>query len=180
MARQKNSTKEVDLAWCRRKGLSVPVAHQLPEWFACAERVSDLYARSADAEFVLDEFEERTDGIPADALEWRECMIPKEAFQLPARLDEVEWLRRHSAMDPPGEQRRMADIGAWVARCGGIGPALAASPLLVTLDEEGAIHIEDGNHRLLYAVYFCKARAVHALCALLPTMSPEMEQPLAP
>ncbi|WP_346798112.1 hypothetical protein R5M92_04295 [Halomonas sp. Bachu 37] len=118
-----------------------------------------MFKRSDDAAAVFE---------PEDLeLEWRECLVPIEAFEL--AVDRSSFL---SAL--PSDHRdntlRYQSVHDWVKDAGGIAPALQESPLLCFL-YEGKLLLDDGWHRLGVAHYEYGARDLRALCAIgLPSM----------
>ncbi len=140
---------------------------RLPAWFQEAKVIADAFARSPDAEFVLDGVEDDW-GVSASALEWRECTVPISAFDLPVSINNVQWAAKLAKHDPEGERERMHTITTWVNERGGIEQALQECPLILTL-REGRATIEDGAHRLLHAAYERRVSTVRVICAVLST-----------
>lgn len=142
------------------------------EWYAQGIHVPDVYARSGDAEGILDGwFDDHETEIAWNLLDWRECDIPVSAFGF--SYDNIEdWCRhlRHERLED--EMQRMALIRSWVAEAGGIFPALTQSPLLVTI-RNGRPKIEDGYHRLGIAVLEQGVSHVRSLCASVDAAPPQ-------
>ena len=140
----------------------------IPDWLAAGVRVYDVYARSPDAEFILGSDFEDEEALRVADLEWRECQIPIEAFEVSATS-----LESHvagllgagaSAAARKAEAARCNGVGEWIKGCGGVDLALQKSPMLVTL-RDGRIKMEDGYHRLGVAVFEFGALQVRAICA---------------
>lgn len=124
--------------------------------------MADVFARSPDAEFILDgEFEEDHQ-VAVRALEWRECVVPVAAFSLQPTLGEhlsvVDVQHHREALS------RLSSIEVWIDRAGGIDRALFASPILATW-RNGKLHVEDGWHRLGSAAFRHGLSAVRIICA---------------
>jgi hypothetical protein len=138
----------------------------LPAWFTAGAPVPDVFARSVDAEFILDGDFERDEQVAPALLDWRECLVPIEAFGFKHESLEahIASLRR---VDAVYEASRLEVIRAWVSSCGGIEAALAQSPALATMTD-GVLKLEDGFHRLGIAKFEHGAQFVRTLCASMP------------
>lgn len=134
-------------------------------WWKAGVRVPDIFQRSSDAEFIIDADFAEDRGVELSALEWRECLIPVEAFRLKPtlalHLDAVHGQHNEAAA------ARLAAIEKWIVDCDGIGHALQQQPLLVTWRDE-RIHVEDGCHRLACAFFTHGESHVRALCVVMP------------
>jgi hypothetical protein len=141
-----------------------------PCWFNAGLPIPDVYARSSDAEFILDAEYGEERGIAVEQLKWRECLVPVSAFAL-KHSDLLAHLVAVPGVDWKYEAARMANIRAWFARAGGARNGLLESPLLVSIS--GAdLTLEDGWHRLGLAVFEEGLTEVTALCALVPCDDP--------
>jgi hypothetical protein len=137
------------------------------DWFESAVPIHDLFARSADAEFIFDDESECAWGD----LNWRECLVPISAFparyKFPSILEHVSSLVNEKTLfgnTLAYELERVESIVAWMKSCGGVEPALRRSPLLLTL-REGELVVEDGFHRLGVAFHYFGVTEYPALCA---------------
>jgi hypothetical protein len=102
----------------------------LPAWLIDAPRV-DVFARSPDAEFILDPDE--------GSFEWRECQAPVSAFkQTSAMID-----------TPAEEAKRFARIRRWMKERGGAAAAIQESPVLALWWR--GLYLLDGWHRMQLA-----------------------------
>lgn len=153
-------------------------AAELPDWYLSGDIVPKVFARSGDAEIILDRDFEEDEGVCASELAWRECEIPIEALSAtPMPLDQYlkemilgcsHMLKQHVLDDLLcQEKRRCSHIAEWIDSCGGPDNALLESPLIITI-KGGAFKIEDGYHRLGLAVCNYGARTVRAVCAEIP------------
>lgn len=147
------------------------------DWFEQGTSVADVFLRSGDAEFILDSDFSDDEGIDASDLEWRECSIPIEMFNMAPSLD--AHLKHLVGSDPrqlTEEYNRCQSIESWIDEAGGIEKALNQSPILVTM-KSGKVKIEDGYHRLGIAFFNHEATSIRALCAQIkkqPEEAPEV------
>lgn len=127
----------------------------LPAWFAAGNPVADVYNRSEDVPsiFEAEDFE----------LDWRECMVPVEAFCLSATDRDAYLVQMFG--DAREYADRYADVKQWMETAGGPDKALKTSPLLCFM-VDGKVMLDDGWHRLGVAVFEYQSRHVRALCAL--------------
>lgn len=152
-----------------------------PDWFVLGQPVADVYQRSCDAEFILDDdFGDNESPVEWAALAWRECLVPVASLPDKYRFDTLEAhlsalrLDRWNTLDD--ELQRTEAIVDWVREVGGIQAALEQSPLLMTL-RKGEVVIEDGYHRLGVAVHCFGETHVRALVAVVPECGPQSVLP---
>ena len=135
------------------------------DWFTRGTAVPDIYARSGDAEFIIDSDFADDRACDLDAVVWRECQVPVAVFGLQSTLAKhLALVRGQSAADA---EQRLSVIREWAARRGGVQAALRESPLLLTI-RDGTVTFEDGWHRLGLAAFETGMPEVTALCAWLP------------
>lgn len=139
------------------------------DWFARGPVVPDVYARSGDAEFIVDsDFAEDRD-CDLSALVWRECQVPVLAVTTHATLAaHVGHVQPQTAAEA---EQRLGLIREWATSRGGIQAALRENPLLLTI-RNGNVTLEDGWHRLGIAAFEAALPEVTALCAWLPDQAP--------
>ena len=131
-------------------------------WFHAGQPVADVYARSADAQFILDcDFEEDY-GVEVSALHWKECLVPVSAFALRHTTLEAH-LATQRCIDPAYERERLANVRAWIGTKRNAMEALHESPLLVSI-LDGELKLQDGWHRLGIAAFEHGLTDVLALC----------------
>ena len=138
----------------------------VPEWLSRGTPVADIYARSGDAEFIIDSDFAEDRNVQLGELVWMDSLVPTAAFGLQATLvDHINLVRGQSTVEACA---RLDKIRAWARERGGIERALRESPLLLTL-RNGKVTLEDGWHRLGIAVFEGGLTQVPALCAALPS-----------
>lgn len=145
-------------------------AHQAPPWFLTGTPVPDIYARSSDAPYILDADFAEDEGIGAEQLEWRECVIPVDQFELSQSTMEAHiaaLIGDRCGKERAEELERCERIERWINEAGGIDAAFQQSPLLMTI-KEGKPKLKDGYHRLGLAIFTFGATSIRALCAELP------------
>lgn len=139
----------------------------ISEWLSRGSPVADVYARSGDAEFIIDSDFADDRNVKLDELVWMDCLVPAAAFGLQATLDDhLSLVRGQSVVEG---RARLGQIRAWATERGGIEPALRESPLLLTL-RDSKVTLEDGWHRLGIAVFEAGLTQLPALCAALPAV----------
>lgn len=126
---------------------------EAPGWFLQGAVVTDVGKRSEDVASIFE---------PEDfQLEWRECLVPIEAFDLAADRDGF-------LSGLPGDlhdnKERYQSVHDWMKDAGGVEAALQESPLLC-FAFEGKLLLDDGWHRLGVAHYEYGAGELRVLCA---------------
>lgn len=149
---------------------SIDSQEDQPLWFKQGRHIADVYSRSEDAEFILDD-EVLVGGVAASwsDLEWRECDIPVADLGVTGATFE-DFLAKLYEIDPAYEHDRKLKVGRWMEEVGGPKSALEMSPLLVTLRGQ-TITIEDGYHRLGIAHFEYGATSITAICGNASTLA---------
>ena len=135
------------------------------DWFTRGVVVPDIYARSGDAEFIIDSDFAEDRACDLGTVVWRECQVPVSVFGLqPTLAEHLAVVRGQSAAEA---QQRLSVIREWAACRGSIQAALRENPLLLTI-RDGNATLEDGWHRLGLAAFEAALPEVTAICAWLP------------
>lgn len=139
----------------------------MPAWFVAGAPVDCVYARSPDAEYILDSDWGSDRGVDIRSIQWRECSVPVSEFELSA-VDLRDHLSKIAigANTVESEMARCDGIVQWIEAAGGMDRAFLESPILARI-QHGKLMIEDGYHRLGLARFTYGAPIVRVICTFI-------------
>lgn len=125
--------------------------------------MEDVFRRAPDAE-ILTGWEYPDDPEDWASVDWRECLIPVEAFGLPlsGMTDYFQSLPNFYKLEEDLE--RVDEIEEWILQCGSPSKALAQCPILVRVTSD-IPKMEDGYHRLAVTAINHGERYIRGVCA---------------